>query len=78
MSIKELFRGAAGRAMIVGVSLMLFQQFSGVNAVFFYASQVLCQHLFIAANHFRFSKMPASIALILLRCLLPPCRSLSP
>eukprot|EP00053_Salpingoeca_punica_P008839 m.78958 g.78958 ORF g.78958 m.78958 type:complete len:528 (-) comp14770_c0_seq2:332-1915(-) len=40
-TIGDLFRGASGRAMVVAVCLMLFQQFSGINAVFFF-----CQSIF--------------------------------
>ncbi len=36
----DLFRGTAGRALVVGLCLMVFQQFSGINAVIFYTSDV--------------------------------------
>eukprot|EP00048_Salpingoeca_helianthica_P015893 m.229221 g.229221 ORF g.229221 m.229221 type:complete len:497 (+) comp17699_c0_seq1:1102-2592(+) len=39
-SITDLFRGATRRAMVVGALLMLYQQFSGVNAVFFFNSSI--------------------------------------
>eukprot|EP00043_Microstomoeca_roanoka_P007023 m.68003 g.68003 ORF g.68003 m.68003 type:complete len:507 (+) comp13662_c0_seq1:177-1697(+) len=39
-SIMDVFRGASGRALIVAAALMLFQQFSGINAVIFFSAQI--------------------------------------
>ncbi|KAG9457495.1 hypothetical protein H6P81_002003 [Aristolochia fimbriata] len=37
--VQDLFQGRYTRSLIVGVGLMLFQQFSGINGVLFYASE---------------------------------------
>eukprot|EP00055_Hartaetosiga_balthica_P016704 m.106628 g.106628 ORF g.106628 m.106628 type:complete len:565 (-) comp9158_c1_seq5:1908-3602(-) len=39
-SIADLFRGGAKKALIVGVLLMLFQQFSGINVFVFYSASI--------------------------------------
>ena len=36
----DLFKGGAGKAMTVSLILMMYQQFSGVNAVIFYSGKV--------------------------------------
>lgn len=36
----DLFVGAAGRAMFIGVFLMIFQQLCGIDAIVYYTSQV--------------------------------------
>lgn len=50
VSPADLFRGAAGRAMVVGAGLMIFQQFSGVNAVIFYSGSIFTAAGFSNAN----------------------------
>eukprot|EP00045_Choanoeca_perplexa_P007224 m.63910 g.63910 ORF g.63910 m.63910 type:complete len:503 (+) comp13983_c0_seq1:423-1931(+) len=40
VSFMDLFRGGAGKAMTVSLVLMLYQQFSGINVVIFYAGKI--------------------------------------
>lgn len=40
VSLMDLFRGATKKAMIVATILMIYQQFSGINVVIFFASPV--------------------------------------
>jgi hypothetical protein len=37
----DLFRGGAGKAMTISLLLMVYQQFSGINAVIFYSGKVV-------------------------------------
>eukprot|EP00049_Salpingoeca_infusionum_P022433 m.6721 g.6721 ORF g.6721 m.6721 type:complete len:509 (-) comp5184_c0_seq1:329-1855(-) len=46
----SLFTGGAGRALVVAVILMLFQQFSGVNSVVFYSGEIFADAGFENAN----------------------------
>ncbi|XP_068659705.1 sugar transporter ERD6-like 16 [Aristolochia californica] len=41
--IQDLFQGRYARSVIVGVGLMVFQQFSGINGILFYASETFVQ-----------------------------------
>eukprot|EP01147_Barroeca_monosierra_P004188 gene4188-6534_t len=39
-SIFDVFQGSSGRALVIAMVLMIFQQFSGINAVIFYSGQI--------------------------------------
>ncbi|EGD75291.1 hypothetical protein PTSG_06943 [Salpingoeca rosetta] len=39
-SVLDVFRGASGRALVVAAGIMLFQQFSGINAVIFFSGSI--------------------------------------
>eukprot|EP00730_Choanoeca_flexa_P017114 TRINITY_DN8198_c0_g1_i3.p1 TRINITY_DN8198_c0_g1~~TRINITY_DN8198_c0_g1_i3.p1 ORF type:complete len:505 (+),score=112.64 TRINITY_DN8198_c0_g1_i3:113-1627(+) len=40
VSLMDLFRGGAGKAMTIAIILMIYQQFSGVNAVIFFSGKI--------------------------------------
>lgn len=49
-SFSDLFKGGAKKAMVIGVGLMLFQQFSGINSVIFFSGQIFDDAGFHDAN----------------------------
>jgi hypothetical protein len=62
-SIEELLHGPCRHALIIAACLMVFQQFSGVNAVIFYSHSVFLLALHTTFAHpRRFSKTRTTVA----------------
>lgn len=70
VSPRELLHGAAGRAMVVGVCLMLFQQFSGINAVIFYTQSIFEDAGVESANVAALSVSATQVIVTAISCLL--------
>lgn len=51
-SLRELFSGGLSKALLIGISLALFSQFSGINAIIYYGIKILTEAGFGSGDAF--------------------------